>query len=389
MLLIHDIINRLYDKSKTKFQSKFDYSFIFYGRKEDIIEKYYKYVNNNVFFSHKIKENYFNAFTLAQKHKFALKKFLHIWRFKRLKHCSVETDLLLTPLTKYPDNQKIKLIHINTIYTFRLTDIINIWMKSLTHSISLSPEPQIPKNPYLNIEFTPTHLWQVYIKLFNETRFRIPNMIHVFIKNNMSLEDFRKEAYPELIHIAIETYISVASVSSLYLDCINMVARFRRQLNTRLYNDVDQNEKIRAVKLLKPTLKNYIYFIMSCNPTIKIERKLKIIPELVRIFNDNPNLGRRNNIHITVPNNHIDFLRSRGLSVPRLYSVPTTPPSAGNANNEANNSYNPSTFEDTESDDPDYVDDMDISDPSSEENTLESDSYFRDILEYNSMYNFI
>ena len=69
----------------------------------------------------------------------------------------------MNALKTFPESQKAKILHHGMIYEFRLTDIANIWIKSLTQSVTFSPQPVMPKNPYLNMSFNKGHLFHFYM----------------------------------------------------------------------------------------------------------------------------------------------------------------------------------------------------------------------------------
>ena len=82
-----------------------------------------------------------------------MNSFAKYLKIKYTKNSSVTTDLCLNSLDNYPQHLKINIIQKNRVYTFRLSDMIQLWYKSLTKSVTFSPFPEIPRNPYTNIKF--------------------------------------------------------------------------------------------------------------------------------------------------------------------------------------------------------------------------------------------
>lgn len=287
------IINYIINKYKVQNFNKF---FVFGSDNENIsiIKKFHRYAFDNSFIAHADVVNYLSIFCIIQHTIKSFKKLIFIWRLRKATKSSVDIDLLMNSLNSYPEEQKVSVYHNNTIYTFRLTDIINIWKESLAKSTTMNPMPEFPKNPYTNLKFDRGHLLKFYIHIRYHSKFMVPKIIQQFIDCEMNTDLFRIHAYPDLIHISIDNYIKNGYTESLYYDCMNMVSSYRRSLNYRkLYEDISLNKKTKVVKIMKPTLKKYLYYKKSCNPKIKNLNKIGIVSNLKCIFELYPLLGRK------------------------------------------------------------------------------------------------
>ena len=286
------IVNRLTIKYKIQ---NFNTFFVF-GKDNNIslLKKFYRFVFTEVDFSDSNKELYFNVFSKIRSTIYAFTKLVSIWREKKAKISSTSYDLILNPLSDYPDSQKVKLYHNKTIYTFRLTDVINIWLNALCKSYSLIPSPEMPKNPYTNIEFDKGHLLKFYIYIRFKSKFMVPKLIQEYINCEMNLRLFKVNNYPDLVDAAIKTHLNNETDELLYFDCIRMVSKYKRRLRNRvLSNDICIKRKIKAVKILKPLLKKYLYSTYSCNPRIQSINKINLVKDLKSVFKKNALLGRR------------------------------------------------------------------------------------------------
>lgn len=291
--MFEHIINYIIAKYKVQ---NFNNFFVFGSDNENvsIIKKFHRYVFDNNFIANADVVNYLSIFCIIQRTIKSFKKLIFIWRLKNATKSSVDIDLLMNSLNSYPEEQKVSVYHNKTIYTFRLTDIINIWKESLAKSITMSPMPELPKNPYTNLKFDRGHLLKFYIHIRYHSKFMVPKIIQQFIDCEMNIELFRIHAYPDLIHTSIDNYIKNGYTESLYYDCMNMVSSYRRSLNyRRLFEDISLNKKTRVVEIMKPTLKKYLYYKKSCNPKIKNLNKIGIVSNLKCIFEMYPLLGRK------------------------------------------------------------------------------------------------
>ena len=287
------IVNKIVKKYKI---GNFNTFFVFGMENENIslIKKFHRFVFENSFFSEENKVFNLTIFRIIQSTIKSLKKFVLIWRLKKAKVASIDTDLLMNSLCNFPSHQKVVLYHDDTLYTFRLCDIINIWLHALSNSINMTPYPKMPKNPFTNVEFHKGHLLKCYICIRFETKFMVPKLIQQFIDCSMDLTIFRQEAFPDLVHKAIDNHIKSGGVSTLYYDCIAMVSKYTRQLNGRkMSEDLLFEKKENAVKILKPVLKKHLYSIRSCNPKIRNKNKCDILDDLKNIFQKHHLLGRK------------------------------------------------------------------------------------------------
>ena len=75
---------------------------------------------------------------------------------------NVDTDLHLNPLEVLPENQKILILENNTLYDFKLKDLLSCWKIALLSSQGLFSKPFALKNPYTNIPFKINNLYNIY-----------------------------------------------------------------------------------------------------------------------------------------------------------------------------------------------------------------------------------
>ena len=230
----------------------------FKSLQEEVIE--------NDFFTEFQKNIYMELFCESQRHYYALSKFAKIWKTSKLKYYNNEVDLCLNPLSRYPDCQKVTLIHFKKKYVFRLTDFMNIWLRSLTKNTGFSPNPQYPMNPYINRPFRKEHLYIVYFKLLDST-FSIPLLIQNFYQLSFNITQFELVNYPTLKDRAITNYLKEEDDLSLFLDIIHMVETFKIELD-HAYIDprLPHNQMLKIISTMKPFLKDFFMGSLSCNP---------------------------------------------------------------------------------------------------------------------------
>jgi len=184
---------------------------------------------------------------------------------------------------------------------FRLTDLMNIWIRALTKNDGFSPSPRYPFNPYINRPFRKHHLYNIYFKLI-DSHFIIPNLIQSFFKLNMNLTKFELQNYPILKDYAIDNYIKESDTGTLFLDVIHMVETFKIELqyayiDTRLPDDTAKE----VVVIMKPYLRDFFIGLMSCNSLKKELSRSAALNGLRCFFQRFPLFGTLRYHNIPIP----------------------------------------------------------------------------------------
>jgi len=278
---------------------------------QDKLKKIKSTVLDNIFIQDGQKIYYFSIFTKIQRSYWAFSKLAQLWRWKKARQSSVDTDLYLNSLNSFKDVHKVQFLQNKTIYEFRITDIVNLWMKSLLNHMNLRPAPCLPKNPYTNITFSKAELIHFY-NSFKSTSFAIPPLIEKFYRLNLDIEAFLIECYPELIDKTVDGYISDSADQMLFLDIINMVARYKRCTGNRSISvNLSDIHKNHIITILKPILKYHLLSTYSCNPLKRKASKAVVKQRLRELYEKNPRFGRR----------YVHVQRSRTVNIP---AVPIT-----------------------------------------------------------------
>ena len=173
MKIICDIINKIIDENKkidnnngsSSNLDKTDITLVnvflnnFILSKDYSIKQKYKFIKQtleNIFIESDIKYFFMDKIQKIQKIYFALNKFSFYYKLKKSK-VIVNHDLYLNPI----DNEKnsICIFQDNGIYKFILSDLVNIINNSLSNSSFFFSEPLPCRNPYNNIPFNKSTLF--------------------------------------------------------------------------------------------------------------------------------------------------------------------------------------------------------------------------------------
>jgi len=286
----NDIINRLSD---TQERHSFASNFLLLYDNNQYICRSMKSVLENSFINEGTRVLIAHLYTRIRKTYDGFTKFARLWRWYKARNASVDTDLFMNSLDSFKPSQTFRLLQAGTKYNFRITDLLKIWSMSLANCCSFHPRPQLPKNPYTNLEFNLGHLANIYLHA-RKLDFNIPILITLFWQNSLDMEKFRTEGYPMLKEAAVRNYMCDNSQETLFYDIINMISALDRHLSNRNVSmDLLPSIKKAFIEDMKPFLKKYLLSKHTCNPLKKRRFKREVISDLKRYFIDHPLAGRR------------------------------------------------------------------------------------------------
>ena len=277
-----------------------------------------------------ISYNLLNNYIKAKKTKNALNRFSYLYKIKKAKK-SVQYDLFFNSLDIIKPNQKMELFLNNTIYYFRLSDIINIWVGCLTKCENMFCSPIKMKNPYTNIVFNKASLHNIYQSLLC-SHYQIPKWITLFFECDFDLTKFSYNNYTILKEIAIEDFMINGSIYEKYENISNMMHEYRIFLNyTNIQTPITFAEKQTIVKKLSTYLRNYLYGEYSCHPLKRKRCKNKARRGLKHYLNNNDDIQTYRQLPIGLMTPSInewssDSLFSRRISQMVTSSMPPPPP---------------------------------------------------------------
>lgn len=307
---------------------------------EDLITN--EFINDITDISNNLLQNeldkYINLYIYSKKIYNTLNKFARKWKIKKTKKYEMDFDLYLNPLTNFPNNQQISLIENNTIYNFRLTDLINIWKESLFTSEGLFPEPKEVRNPYTNLYFSKHNLYNIYFAIDNSP-ISIPIIIQLFFYSSFNINLFLSNNYPCLKENCINQFVTDGISFEKYEQISNMFYSYRKDIS---YCHLPSRENINYSHMcsynnkLSTALKYYLLFTYSCNSWTKDRNRRLALIKVKKFINNNPNeviypnlpplrsltgLRRRTNTIIRAANR-----RNTTIELPRVSSINTLPP---------------------------------------------------------------
>jgi hypothetical protein len=178
----------------------------------------------------------------------------------------------------------------NTIYYFKLTDLINIINNNLCYNENMFPVSKNIKNPYTNINFSKSSLYNIYFKIKDST-FNMPILFERFFQVNFNLNLFKKHNDILLKEYLVKNFMTNSTDNTK----IKYIKKMIQNFNYKNKNKINYDKDFPSSELLivfKKFLKSYIntYYI---NLESKYYYKHEFYKGLFEFVNCNPYFGRK------------------------------------------------------------------------------------------------
>ena len=224
-----------------------------------------------------------------------LRKFVTIYRFIKAK-LVVTTDLSLYELD--PANKHVFCIkQQNNKYLFHINDLLHIIETSLSSSHLLFSTPQMIKNPYTNLPFDKSTLYNIYFQVTRVTSGTQGTNIRTelfenFFQSNLNIKLFGKSCEHILREYAIKDYVYKSDDIILREEILEMIGAMNSTFDDIIVIDKDFPIKI-LVKVMRPYLMLFLTIQCSLVPTKQIVARQTLYNKWRAFIDYNPQFGRK------------------------------------------------------------------------------------------------
>ena len=280
------IPERLFDPIGQDFLQIFLFSSLNLNHKNQSKFSYLNDTMSNVFLTENQKDTYLNNFCKFQKTLTSLSRFAYIYKFNKSKTV-VTLDLGLNTIDTNGKDTIILLQNKNK-YLFRINDLINVIETSITHSYMLFADPLVSKNPYNNVPFNKSTLYNIYFFMRCKSLI-IPELIHKFFLTNFSLSTYKTDYEYLLREHAIKRYINYSDDDTLY-DCTTEMIYEYGENKIKIDPSFPKNK---LSTIMRPYL---LLFYMSKHSLINLNKhkaRIALNCKLKKFVNFNPLFGRK------------------------------------------------------------------------------------------------
>jgi len=257
----------------------------------------YQFLSNtlsNHFLSNTQKEEFLDWFGQTQRAYLAFARFANLIRYKKAK-CVVDFDMGLNEISK-TTRGVLSIYENHYIYLFKIQDLIHIFNMALTNSEMFFSNTLMVKNPFSNIPFNKSTLYNIYFYIRFHT-FIMPTLIHNYFLLNFNLKKFESKFEHLIREKDIQNYIETSSTETLYPKTMIMLQNFflRYRLKFNIHPDFPKNT---LVDIMKPYLLMYYTSLYSLVKSQESRSFRHLNQGLLYFIEFNPQFGRKS-IHVT------------------------------------------------------------------------------------------
>ena len=260
----------------------------------DIKREKYKLITQvctNVFISEEPRERFLTLFSRSQNVYLAFERLAYLYKCKKSK-LGCNSDMYLNTISENNTNV-LSIIHENTKYLFTLSDLKKIINQSLLNHDELYCDPLPIKNPYNNLPFSKSNLYNIYFFIKNSSHL-IPTPFEFYFRCDFSLRQLLNNYDPYLRNMSIKAFSKYPDSHASHIEYIqNMIDNYNLlHISSGINIDADFPEHA-----LMNTFQLYIPYYLKSEFSLSISEKNEyrflINAMLYNFKKKNSNFGRR------------------------------------------------------------------------------------------------
>ena len=265
------IIDPIFNNTKTKFQ----------------------YLNNilsNPLIDDIYKTELLTLFSFLQKGFRGIERFIYLIKYRKSRIYNT-TDLYGDTILENPRNT-ITIFQNNTRYVFLLRELVKTITTALTNSPYFFSEPVCCKNPYTNMAFTKSALYNIYFAIRFYSSLKIPHLFHHYFLCNFNLYFFLttsevmvRESYLKQYILSGENY-NLLSIRIVVLE----VFRENHILFLNIHRDFPNNQ---LLTIMRPYLDIYNASKYTLQNGLAYFYRVVLKYLLIQFMKFNINFGRK------------------------------------------------------------------------------------------------
>jgi len=243
-----------------------------------------------------IKMQFIDYFCKIQKTYNVLNRFIYNYKYKKSK-IIVNTDMYLNELNNSNSNV-MTLIDNNLKYLFIVNDLIKIIDTALTNSYMFFSEPLCIKNPYNNLPFSKSILYNIYFFIRYKTQF-YSELFFKFFRCDFNMYLFKNKYEYLLRDYSIKNFVYKSSNNVLIDEINEMIILYNNYCRYSTHNKnklikIDKDfPKDKLIQIMRPYLLLYCISQYSLVQNIKRTNYYLLISKLNKFYNFNPQFGRK------------------------------------------------------------------------------------------------
>jgi len=280
--------------------------------------RFYRSVVENPFVAQEAKTKFIHWFTQMQRTYWSFSRLAQKWRWRKPR-IQIYTDLYMNTLElSHPHTYP--LMQMNNVYLFTLSNLTNIILTAITHADHFCHSPLPIKNPYNNLMFSKSDLYNIYFRI-KRVYIKVPVFLQRFFECEFNVYQFKIECETKLREHAIREYVKSAEAIDLYGDIDMMI----REVDKNRYLRISPRFPLRlVVQAFRPMLPMYYLSLYSFDKTQRDYCAIRLDRELRRFIYENPKFGQKTGRFVTSHTN--PFVETEVVEYYNKWSQPSTVP---------------------------------------------------------------
>uniref|UniRef100_A0A6C0JJK5 Uncharacterized protein n=1 Tax=viral metagenome TaxID=1070528 RepID=A0A6C0JJK5_9ZZZZ len=246
-----------------------------------------KTIRDNTFLDQGTKDNVFTLFCSVQRKYNLLNRLCYQYK-RRNTTVAIQRDLFLNPIRESQHNV-MSIIQNDKIYLFTIMDLRNIIESALSNSPYHFSQPLPIKNPYNNMPFDKSTLYNIYF-FMKRGDFVMSVLFHQYFLCNFNLTRFQDENAVIIRETYIQQYLKNSSPQYLRFHISEMLLEYGFSKKYPIEKDFPT---VRLINIMRPYLEMFYKqrYSLDMSSYNILQKKLK--SKLVKFFNYNPKFGRK------------------------------------------------------------------------------------------------
>jgi hypothetical protein len=184
---------------------------------------FYKSVMENTFLYQEVKDLFCEWFFKMQRAYWVFSRLALRWKWRKPR-IQIHTDLYMTELD-VAHKHTFPLMQLGNVYLFTLSNLVNLITTAICHANHFYHEPLPIKNPYNNVVFSKTDLYNIYFRV-RDTFLNVPFFFRRFFECDFNIYRFKLECETVLRERAIHDYVKSADYKDIYGDIETMIRKY-------------------------------------------------------------------------------------------------------------------------------------------------------------------
>ena len=257
-------------------------------KRKNKFQMFYDIIWIHPFLSTEEKERLLLFFCKIQRTYHAFLSLKKIWVFKRA-IVAVDQDLFLNPIDQCHPKTFVCLQD-GKKYYFILSDLMKIMDRALTQHDHFDLEAYYPKNPYTNLPFSKSMMYNFYFYI-NQMGILIPTLFHLFFLEDFNINNFVSKYDSIILKQIIKNYVFHANSTNFLHSILDMIDENKYTCQWAIDSDFPDDK---LMDIMRPYA--YIYYLIlygKLSETRFMEMSSFLYHRLFVFWKFNPNFGKK------------------------------------------------------------------------------------------------